>query len=114
MHPTDIDLLIQPADAAAVLAVAGTEGFRIEAHPMKFRDGMELRRVSKVDAGDLLTLDLLLVNDDLESVWSSRVRIETERGGLWTVSRDAFIQMKSAAGRPQDLADIQRLEELDR
>ena len=33
---------------------------------------------------------------------------------IWVVSREGLIQMKSWAGRPQDLADIDRLRGLDR
>jgi len=36
------------------------------------------------------------------------------RATLWVVSRSALIQMKVAAGRPQDALDIQSLEDLDR
>jgi hypothetical protein len=81
---------------------------------MRFADGMELQRVSKVDAGGLLVLDLILVNANLEPVWRTRQRVSIEGGGLWVVSRSGLIQMKAAAGRAQDLADVERLQELDR
>ena len=111
---TDIDLLVQPQDLDAVLAVARARRFGIEALPMKFSDGMEVRRVTKTEGADMLTLDLLLVNQNLEPVWSSRERVLTERGEIWVVSRAGLIQMKAWAGREQDLADIRRLRELDR
>jgi hypothetical protein len=38
----------------------------------------------------------------------------TAAGDIWAVSRSGLIAMKAAAGRDQDLADIRRLEELDR
>jgi hypothetical protein len=81
---------------------------------MRFDDGMEVQRVSKADGQDLLVLDLILVNANFESVWRARQRLAIEGGGIWVVSRDGLIQMKVAAGRPQDLADVQRLRELDR
>ena len=62
----------------------------------------------------MLTLDLLLVNENLEPVWASRERVATERGDVWVVSRHGLIEMKAWAGREQDLADIRRLRELDR
>ncbi len=111
---TDIDLLVQPHDVDAVLAVARARRFGIEALPMKFSDGMEVRRVTKTEGAEMLTLDLLLVDQNLAPVWSSRERVLTERGELWVVSRDGLIQMKAWAGREQDLADIRRLRELDR
>jgi hypothetical protein len=111
---TDLDLLVDPPDLDAVLGVARVRQFGIEALPMRFSDGMEVRRMTKVDGAEMLTLDLLLVNSNLEPVWTSRERIPTERGEFWVVSRQGLIQMKAWAGREQDLADIVRLRELDR
>ena len=111
---TDLDLLVDPRDLDAVLGVARARQFGIEALPMRFSDGMEVRRVTKVDGAEMLTLDLLLVNPNLEPVWTSRERVPTERGEFWVVSRQGLIQMKAWAGREQDLADIVRLRELDR
>ena len=111
---TDLDLLVDPQDLDALLGVARARQFGIEALPMRFSDGMEVRRVTKVDGAEMLTLDLLLVNPNLEPVWTARERIPTERGEFWVVSRQGLIQMKAWAGREQDLADIVRLQELDR
>ena len=111
---TDIDLLVRPEDLDAALQVARDRGFLFEALPMTFRDGMELRRVSKVQGAELLTLDLMLVNANLESVWASRSIVATAAGPVRVISRAALLQMKAAAGRPQDVGDIQRLTELDR
>ena len=111
---TDIDLLVRRDDVEATLEVARARGFRVQALPMRFSDGLEVRRSSKVDAAVMLTLDLLLVNENLEPVWASRERVATERGDVWVVSRQGLIEMKAWAGREQDLADIRRLRELDR
>jgi hypothetical protein len=111
---TDIDLLVRPEDVDAILRVARVRGFHVQALPMRFSDGFEVRRSTRLDAPDMLTLDLLLVNENLESVWASRERVATERGGVWVVSRHGLIDMKAWAGREQDLADIRRLQELDR
>jgi len=110
----DIDLLVLPDQLAAVGRCARACGFDIEADPMTFPDGMELRRLSKADGGDLLTLDLILVDATLAEVWGSRQRVSTRRGELWVVSRGALIAMKARAARPQDLYDIERLKDLDR
>jgi hypothetical protein len=111
---TDIDLLVRREDVEATLRVASARGFSVEALPMRFSDGLEVRRSSKVEAAEMLTLDLLLVNENLEPVWASRERVLTERGGVWVVSRRGLIDMKAWAAREQDLADIRRLRELDR
>jgi len=111
---TDIDLLVVPEDVDAAITVAKERGFAFEALPMTFRDGMVLRRVSMLRDGDVLTLDLILVNESLRSVWESRCVVHTDAGPIFVVSREALIAMKTAAGRAQDLGDIQRLNELDR
>ncbi len=110
----DIDLLVLPEDVRQTMEQARALGFVFEAMPTRFSDGMELRRVTKISAGDALTVDLLLVGPLLETAWASRQRIRAEPHDLWVISRDALIAMKLAAGRPQDLADVQRLQELDR
>jgi hypothetical protein len=110
---TDIDLLVPPEELQRALQAARSRGFSIEAFPIRFRDGMELRRVVKIEGEELLTLDLMLVDANLQAAWQSRLRIESERGPAWVVSREALIAMKAAAGRQQDLADIQSLKELD-
>jgi hypothetical protein len=110
----DIDLLVRPESVEAVVAAVEPLGFRFRALPMTFSDGMQLQRVSKIEAGALLTLDLILVDPNLEPVWGSRQKVELDGAPIWVISRAALIQMKIAAGRPQDAADVQKLEELDR
>lgn len=111
---TDIDLLVVADDVPRALEVARGQGFAFEALPMRFRDGMELRRTSKIEGADTLTLDLILVDDNLLPAWESRVSVETEWGPIRVVSREALIRMKAAAGRARDLGDIASLEEIDR
>lgn len=110
----DIDLLIRPESVDAAIAAVEPHGFRLPALPMTFKDGMSLQRISKIDAGALLSLDLILVDHNLEPIWSTRRRFDVDGRALWVISRTALIQMKAAAGRPQDALDIQNLEELDR
>lgn len=111
---TDIDLLVPEDQVDTVLRVADSLGFDVPAMPMKFKDGMEVRRVSKIGGEETLTLDLLIVDDNLQPIWADRIRVETEFGPVWVVSREGLIQMKSWAGRDQDHADIRRLKEIDR
>lgn len=110
----DIDLLLRPESVEPALQALEPLGFRIHALPRTFQDGMSLQRVSKLEGGALLTIDLILVDANLESVWASRSQVELAGTPLWVISREALIQMKAAAGRPRDLLDIQSLEELDR
>lgn len=111
---TDIDLLIRPESVEAVTEQARRLGYVFEAQPIRFPDGMEIRRLSKIAGEETLTLDLLLVDANLEEIWASRLRVEASFAGAWVISRDALIRMKTWAGREQDLADVRRLEDLDR
>lgn len=53
-------------------------------------------------------IDLLLRPEDMD-----RLR-EAARARGFVVSREGLIALKLAAGRPQDLPDVQRLEEVAR
>jgi hypothetical protein len=112
---TDIDLLISPETADDAVAVARKNGFTFEALPQRFGDGMRLRRVTRIEDGNSLTLDFMLADADLRPAWESRERFQTDGGrSLWVVGRDALIAMKIQAGRTKDLADVERLQEIDR
>lgn len=111
----DIDLLVQPADLPDALAALSACGFTLQALPFEFKDGTTLQRVSKIDpAGNLMTVDLMLVDRNLAAAWASRSRLALGDQPIKVISRDALIAMKALAGRPQDLADIQNLKEVDR
>ena len=69
----DIDLLVRKEDLSRALAAVRTRGFTLEGLPFEFKDGTELQRINKVDlAGNLMTVDFMLVDTNLEAVWSSR------------------------------------------
>ncbi len=108
----DIDLLIRPESLEAAYDAARSLGYDIRGLEISFKErAVEIRRVSKVDVdGEVLSLDLLLVTPQIENVWLSRESIEYFGSRLSVISRDGLIEMKRIAGRPQDLADIARLE----
>jgi hypothetical protein len=110
----DIDLLIEPQAVERALDAIAPLGFRFRANPMTFADGMRIQRVSRIHGGDLLTVDLLLVGPESRAAWESRTRFAMGELTLPVVTRDALIQLKLWAGRPQDLADVERLTDVDR
>ena len=111
----DIDLLIRREDIGRAKATLRTRGFTLEALPFEFKDGSEVHRINKVDAaGDLMTVDLMLVDRNVEGVWDSRIRLPFGDGSVAVAGREALIGMKARAARPQDLMDIQNLQDLDR
>jgi hypothetical protein len=112
----DIDLLVRRDDLARALEAVSGVGFTLRALPMEFKDGTEVQRVNKVDRdGNLMTVDFMMADASLTAPWESRVRLPFADGGAVTVvSRDMLIGMKARAARPQDLMDIQNLQDLDR
>jgi hypothetical protein len=110
----DIDLLILPEAIERAKEAASRRGFVLAAGPLKFRDGVSIERVSRVRDGALLTVDFMLVSEGLTAAWASRTQLRTVERTLSVVSRDALIAMKIAAARPQDIADVEKLRDLDR
>lgn len=110
----DIDMLARRDDLDRIRVLARGCGFMIEALPMTFSSsGLSVQRFTKLGGTEPLMLDILLVDEVLEPIWSARTRVTYEDGSICVVSREGLITLKLSAGRPQDLADIQRLEALD-
>jgi len=56
-----------------------------------------------------LTVELVLITPFLQGVWNDREVQVVEGRELTVVSRAGLLKMKRAAGRKQDLADIEQL-----
>ena len=111
----DIDLLVREQDLERVTGVARDQGFLIRAFPMTFSGGaMRIERVTKIDPrdGETLMLDLLLVTHASESVWAAREKRSWRGRDLSVVSVEGLIVLKRFRSSKQDLADIDRLQEL--
>lgn len=108
----DIDLLILADSLEKSYNIAAEQGYNIRGLDMSFKErAVEIRRVSKIDdEGEVLSLDLLLVTPQVQDVWESKIRMTLADKEYSIVSRDGLIKMKKLAGRPQDLVDIERLE----
>lgn len=108
----DIDVLIRPESLEKAYEVGKKHGYDIRGLDISFKErAVEIRRVSKIDDdGEVLSLDLLLVTPQVEDVWATKEKIDFAGSQLTVVSRDGLIKMKTLAGRPQDMADIERLQ----
>ena len=108
----DIDVLIRAESLEKSYEIAAQFGYDIHGLDMSFKErAVEIRRVSKIDDdGEVLPLNFLLTTPQIEDVWETREKIEFLGRQLSVVSRQGLIKMKRLAGRPQDLADIERLE----
>ena len=113
----DIDLLILPQDLDRVIATAASRGFLVVANPLRFDSGKptarEVRRISKIEGEDVLTLDLLLANGILQKAWDDREEYLWQERPIKVVSAQGLALMKKIAGRDQDLLDVKRLEAKD-
>ena len=110
----DIDFLVRPETIERLRQVVRDCGFTLESLPMDFSSGITIQRFTKLIKGQPLMLDALLVGPALERAWADRQTAEIEGGRVRVVSRDGLISLKLAAGRPQDLVDVQRLQEVSR
>lgn len=107
----DIDIVIREDSLGRVLEIADGSGFDIRGLDISFKEPrLEIRRVSKIVDGVVICLDLLLVTNDIEDVWHSKEKLPYMGRQISVVSRDGLINLKKRAGRPQDLADIYRIE----
>jgi hypothetical protein len=110
----DIDLLLRPEDVPRLREVVFPLGFTLESFPMDFASGLTIQRFTKLIEGQPLMLDVLFVAGPIGTVWASRQSAEFEGGTIRVVSREGLIALKLAAARPQDLADVKRLQEIGR
>ena len=112
----DIDIIILLKDIALVKEALKSIDFTFAAGPFPFDvhgpHPREIYRISKIIGEEIVTLDLLIVNKPLETVWNSKEVFLMEGREFSVVSREGLILMKRIAGREQDLLDIKKLEEL--
>lgn len=66
--------------------------------------------VNKIVGNQHLILDLLLAEAAYTGVLDDRVSLVLRTGPITFVSRATLLRMKRFAGRPIDLADIEKLE----
>jgi hypothetical protein len=113
----DIDLLILAEDLDRAKAVLMPLEYDLEGGLFRFNLGTDresrMYRVSRAEEGQLLTLDLLLVDTIYQTVWLTREQIQLEHQTLKVVSKLGLIAMKQLSGRPQDLGDIDSLLRLE-
>lgn len=109
----DIDLLVRDTDVERVVELVRPAGWRFRALPMVFDPGephaRHLTRVTRIEGPLVLMLDLIAVTPFLQPVFDGRIVIEVGGQPLSVVSLDGLAVMKRLAGRPQDLADLEKL-----
>lgn len=107
----DIDFLILDEDSDRVKGLLEEKGYSLG---KRFPIGMgtdahrEVERRTKV-GDDVVTVDLLLVQDSSEPAWSSRIRVRGHGLEMSVVSREGLAAMKRKTGRAKDLEDLRNL-----
>lgn len=113
----DLDIIVDPEDVARVLDAVRPLGYLFVALPLHFDPGTEkervVQRVTKVEAGQHLMLDILSACGPFVGALAETVRVRLPEGELTLVSRATLERMKRLAGRPKDLADLEALEKPD-
>lgn len=107
----DIDLWIRPSgeNAAKVLralAIFGAPLSDIDEGDLKTGDAVVQIGVAPRRVDILTTLDAV----EFDDAWRDRAEVEVEGLTIPVLGRRDLIRNKKAVGRPQDLADVARLE----
>lgn len=108
----DIDLLVPGEVLEEVTEIARGKGFGVSTE-LTFTSGLRIRRLVKIVDDDTLVLDLLRAETTGTDAFELRERSRLSELDFWVVSKSGLRNLKTAAGRDQDLADLRRLEELD-
>ena len=111
----DIDLWVNPAMENATRLKDALEAFRApigEAGAKKFHEGTwdMVRLGVPPNMVDILNF---ASSSGFAQMWPNRVPGALDGIQVFFPSRDDLIQIRREAGRPQDLADVARLEEAD-
>ena len=69
----------------------------------------EIVRVSKIVGRELLTLDLMLVGEEVQLAWDDRAVVDYAGRRISVVSRTGLKLLKQLAGRRKDLLDLEQL-----
>lgn len=119
-HPRmtkDIDILIRLESLEAAKAALADIEYDLESGLFRFNPNTyqesQMYRVSRAEGTNFVTLDLMLVAPVFEPVWNDRESVSLGEIAIKVVSKKGLITMKSVAGRPQDIADIDALRRLD-
>lgn len=112
-YTKDIDFFIQPTPANAAALMQVLEDFGFGALSLKADDFLQSEQVIELGR-EPNRIDLLtgLSGVAWAECWASRVEGEMDGLPVNFLGRELYIKNKLASGRPQDLADAQRLKEI--
>lgn len=110
-YTRDLDILVRPEEENAARIETALRDFGFGSAGLSAEDFK--RRYQAIQLGfepnriDLLTT---LTGVTFEEAWEQRVPAVLDGVPVWFISREHLVRNKRAAGRPQDLADVARIE----
>lgn len=111
----DIDIVIPKPVMDEAIQLAGSVGFDVQNGwvPLPRNDlGIDrLFRLTKIEEGDFLTLDLLEADSETNRLFASRERVSLGDQDVVVLSKDSIIEMKSRSDRTKDRLDIEMLQD---
>lgn len=109
----DIDFLVHEEDLEKACSLVNELGYFKKENTILFpSSGLELQRLLKKVDDDFVLLNLLIAStDEMQEVLNNSSVVDFSFGKLKVIAKADLIYMKRIAGRPQDLVDIQNLEE---
>lgn len=108
----DIDIIVLSQDILKLKKILADLGYILRSVPMSFSNGIiKMDRVSRKDddSEDILSVDILEVTKQLETVWNNKIDYKWENGTITVISKEGLIYMKQLRGSGQDQDDIKKL-----
>lgn len=109
----DIDIFIEPTRGNAERTVLALSACGYDLGDTSVEEILQKKILLR---GYILQTDIhpFVTGLDFETAWKNRVPLHFEGEETFFASLDDLIQMKKAAGRPQDLEDLRHLAEIKR
>ena len=107
----DIDLLVALGDLERTADVLAPLGFRRAGRPMRLAAGrIDIQRLTKFEAADLLPVDLIApIDPALSHVLGDRTAMDWEGMRVWVIGVQSLRVLKRLRLSAQDRADLEAL-----
>jgi hypothetical protein len=109
----DIDIIINPDDLTVLDQILKQQGYIINSEPINFKDGFTLYRRVKIVGEEYVVFDVMVPPKSSLHLLDNRIEGLIMDVPVYVISRDDLLEMKRRTGRKIDVADIEKLEELD-
>lgn len=110
----DLDIWVRPCNENATNVLAALAEFGAPLHDLTAQDLTTAGTVFQIGVPPI-RIDIITEIDGVpfESAWPDRIDVRLQGTSVPVLSRHHLIANKKAAGRLQDLADLEHLEKLD-